>query len=582
MSNSEGLNLISRCKDIATLRTINPTENLQLIDVAEYTIGGKVGGGYFVYDITDTNSIDDGGSVIVATGGARWKRRTEQLLPIHFGAVPGNSVDATEALRRYISASENRTVDFRGSYWTISGTLDLMKVSGIIADNSCIFKVNPKEFDGEWVITIGDPTLKYNQGRANRVVIIGSLIVDSTSRDVPLNGVYLKGQWFNIGHIRVNNFNGIGIKQEAVWDSTIDRMSIELCGNSTSFAYSQEGGGDTHNTTHIKSLQVEQSYNKAIKMTGARDVINNIHCERTYITTLDDGSKTTSGLTYITCYFGLGNSIINQGIIDAYAGLKAPDGTPCLTASTSIVLAMDFSTMNNISAAESVVSCGFGHQSEYNGFTVKDIYIAEPAEKITLRSPRITGTVYLGSEVIVENGVVNKLTPRNNAYNIIVSGGSIVTLDYTQNIRGMITFNNVTISGDILDLRAPAGSGSGTSIGALYSPTIFNNCNLNKVIGYFGSRAIFNGGRIATVALASQSAFEFYNVKVNTFGYSGNRAFITRGVQADTVIAWSAPTHYIWPVGTITERVGGAASGVGIIYVNRGSLAQDWMAIVSV
>ncbi|CUW04379.1 Uncharacterised protein [Serratia grimesii] len=582
MSNSEGLNLISRCKDIATLRTINPTENLQLIDVAEYTIGGKVGGGYFVYDITDTNSIDDGGSVIVATGGARWKRRTEQLLPIHFGAVPGNSVDATEALRRYISASENRTVDFRGSYWTISGTLDLMKVSGIIADNSCIFKVNPKEFDGEWVITIGEPTLKYNQGRANRVVIIGSLIVDSTSRDVPLNGVYLKGQWFNIGHIRVNNFNGIGIKQEAVWDSTIDRMSIELCGNSTSFAYSQEGGGDTHNTTHIKSLQVEQSYNKAIKMTGARDVINNIHCERTYITTLDDGSKTTSGLTYITCYFGLGNSIINQGIIDAYAGLKAPDGTPCLTASTSIVLAMDFSTMNNISAAESVVSCGFGHQSEYNGFTVKDIYIAEPAEKITLRSPRITGTVYLGSEVIVENGVVNKLTPRNNAYNIIVSGGSIVTLDYTQNIRGMITFNNVTISGDILDLRAPAGSGSGTSIGALYSPTIFNNCNLNKVIGYFGSRAIFNGGRIATVALASQSAFEFYNVKVNTFGYSGNRAFITRGVQADTVIAWSAPTHYIWPVGTITERVGGAASGVGIIYVNRGSLAQDWMAIVSV
>jgi hypothetical protein len=582
MSNSDGLNLINRCKDIATLRTINPTENLQLIDVAEYTIGGKVGGGYFVYDITDTNSIDDGGSVIVATGGARWKRRTEQLLPIHFGAVPGNSVDATEALRRYISASENRTVDFRGSYWTISGTLDLMKVSGIIADNSCIFKVNPKEFNGEWVITIGDPTLKYNQGRANRVVIIGSLIVDSTSRDVPLNGVYLKGQWFNIGHIRVNNFNGIGIKQEAVWDSTIDRMSIELCGNSTSFAYSQEGGGDTHNTTHIKSLQVEQSYNKAIKMTGARDVIHNVHCERTYITTLDDGSKTTSGLTYITCYFGLGNSIINQGIIDAYAGLKAPDGTPCLTASTSIVLAMDFSTMNNISAAESVVSCGFGRQSEYNGFTVKDIYIAEPAEKITLRSPRITGTVYLGSEVIVENGVINKLTPRNNAYNIIVSGGSIVTLDYTQNIRGMITFNNVTISEDILDLRAPAGSGSGTSIGALYSPTIFNNCNLNKVIGYFGSRAIFNGGRIATVALASQSAFEFYNVKVNTFGYSGNRAFITRGVQADTVIAWSAPTHYIWPVGTITERVGGAASGVGIIYVNRGSLAQDWMAIVSV
>lgn len=581
--NSQGnLSFIGRCNDIATLRTTNPTENLQLIDVAEYTVGGKVGGGCFFYDITDTVSVDNGGSVIVATGGARWKRRTEQLLPIHFGAVPGNSIDATEALRRYISASDNRTVDFRGSYWTISGTLDLMKVSGIVADNSCIFKVNPKEFNGEWAITIGDPTLKYNQGRANRVVIIGSLIVDSTSRDVPLNGVYFKGQWFNIGHVRVSNFNGTGIKQEAVWDSTIDRMSIELCGNSTSFAYSQVGGGDTHNTTHIKSLQVEQSYNKAIQMTGARDVVDNIHCERTYITVLDDGSTTISGLKYTTCYFGLGNSVINQGIIDAYAGLKAPDGTPCVTVNTSIVLAMDFSTMNNISAAESIVSCDFGHQAEYNGFTAKDIYMAEPAEKITLRSPRITGTLYLGSEIIVENGNINRLTPRNNAYNIIVSGGAIMTLDYTQNIRGMITFNNVTISGDILDLRAPTGSGSGTSIGALYPPTMFNNCNLNKVIGYFGSRAIFNGGRIATVALASQSAFEFYNVKVNTFGYLGNRAFITRGVQADTVVAWSAPTHYIWPIGTITERVGVAGAGAGIIYINRDSSAQNWIAIVSV
>ncbi|WP_193569188.1 hypothetical protein [Serratia fonticola] len=578
----DGLKLVGRCADIAELRKVKPTKALQLIDVAEYTKGGDIGGGQFVYDGADTTSADDGGSVIVTTDGARWKRRVDQLLPIHFGAIPGGLTDSTEPLRRYISASANKTVDFRGSHWVVSGTLNLTKVSGIIADSSCVFKVNQVGFSDDWVITIGDPTLPYNQGRASRVFIMGTLTVDGQRRGIPLNGVYLKGQWFNISHIRVSNLNGTGVQQSAVWDSTIGRISVELCGNSTAFAYAQYGSGDTHNASHIKSIQVEQSYDKAISMSGIRDVIDNIHCERTYITTLNDGSKTISGLTYITCSFGLGNSIVNQGIIDAYPGEIAPDGTPCVSSTPSIVLSMDYSSMNNISAGGSIISCSFGRQAEYNGFVAKDFYVSEPAQKITLRSPRIIGTLYLGSEIIVENGTINKLTPRNNAYNILVSGGSIETLEYTANIRGLITFNNVTISNDVLDLRAPTGSGAATSVGALYPPTVFNNCHMNKVIGYFGSRAVFNGGYVTTVALESQCAFEFYNTKVGTFGYTGNRAFITRGVQADSVSAWSAPAHYIWPAGTVTERVGAAVSGAGVVYVSRDSLAVNWTAISSV
>ncbi|WP_244618536.1 phage tailspike protein [Serratia fonticola] len=581
LNEPDGLKYVGRCPDIAKLRMIEPTQSLQLIDVAEYVTGGNVGGGYFVYDATDTTSTDNGGSVIVTPAGARWKRRIDQLLPVHFGAVPGNTADSTEPLRRYIAASARGTVDFRGSFWTISGTLDLTAVATVIADNSCVFQVSQSGFSGSWVITFGDPALPYNQGRASRVTITGSLVVDGLNRGSALNGIYLKGQWFNVGHIRASKFNGTGVQQTAVWDSTIDRISVELCGNSTSFAYVQSGGGDTHNATHLKALQVEQSYNKAIAASGIRDVIDNIHCERTYITTLNDGTATLpSGLNYITCSFGLGNSVINQGIIDAYPGATAPDGSACVTSSPSIVLSMDYSTMNNIAAAGAIISCSFGRQVEYNGFTAKDFYVSEPAEKVTLRSPRIIGTLFLGSEIMVENGIINKFTPRNNAYNILISGGAITTIEYTQNIRGLITLNNVTVSGDILDLKAPTGSGAGTSVGALYPPTVFNNCNLNKVAGFFGSRATFNGGHIATVALESQCAFEFYNTKIGTFGYTGNRAFITRGVQADTATNWTAPAHYIWPAGTLTERVG-YASGSGIIYVSKSSTAVDFGPIVS-
>jgi hypothetical protein len=578
---ADGIKYIDRCSDIDTLRMTEPTQLLQLIDVAEYVTGGKVGGGYFVYDATDTTSVDDGGSVIVTIGGARWKRRIDQLLPVHFGAVPDGVTDSTEALRRYIAASTRKTVDFRGNFWRISGTLDLTAVATVIADNSCVFQVNQTRFSGSWVITIGDPRLPYNQGRASRVTLIGVLVIDGVNRGSALNGVYLKGQWLNIGHIRVGKFNGIGVQQTAVWDSTIDRISVELCGNSTSFAYEQSGGGDTHNATHINSLQVEQSYDKALSISGIRDVIDNIHCERTYITTTNDGIATLpSGLNYITCRFNMGNSIVNQGIIDAYPGAAAPDGIPCVSSAPSIVFAMDYSTMNNIAAAGSVISCSFGRQAEYNGLIAKDFYVSEPAAKITLRSPRIDGTLYLGSEIIVENGVINKFTPRNNAYNIMIDGGTITTIEYIKNVRGLITLNNVTISGDILDLKSPTGSSSGTSVGALYPPTTFNNCKLSNVYGSFGSRAIFNGGYIASVALASQCAFEFYNTKVGAFGYLGNQAFITRGVQADIVNSWAQPSHYIWPAGTITERVGYSA-GEAIVYVSRSSSFADFGVIAS-
>ncbi|EPF6610185.1 phage tailspike protein [Klebsiella aerogenes] len=587
LADQDGLKYVGRCESIAKLRTIKPTKPMQLIDVAEYTVGGKIGGGYFVYDSTDTTSADDGGSIIVTTTGERWKRRVEQLLPVHFGAVPGatSEFDATDALKRYIAASSGKTVDLRNGPWRIKGTLDFTNVRQLITDTSGKLWVNPSQFTGAnttpYVVTFGNPDLPYGSGRCVSLTLTGLLIIEADNRTTSLNGVYIKGALLNFGHIRIVKFNGRGIHRQAVWDSTFQRFSVEQCGNASNYAYYSESGGDTDNTNHVLSLQVEQSYNKAIYMTGIRDVVHNIHCERTYITTTEAGDTTTAGLNYITCSFGLGNSFIGQGVIDAATDATAPDGTPTVSTVASVVFAMDFSSVHNIATTGGVISIGFGRSVVYTGFVCGGLYVAEPAAKITLNSPRVTGTLQCGSEVIINSPDIATFRPRANALGIQINGGVITSLLFNNNYRGNITFNNVNITNPIGDLRAPTGSGSNTSIGGLYAPTAFNNCTIGTVNGEFGSRGVFNGGRIAAVSLASQCAFEFYNVNIGTFTFTGNRAFITRGVKADTVTTWNYPAHYIWPAGTITERIGAIPSGTGVVYVNRDGTATNWTAISS-
>src|SRR5262245_23979138 len=65
-------------------------------------------------------------------------------------------------------------------------------------------------------------------------------------------------------NLRVNNFNGYGVKVQAGWDCLFETVSVELCGNSKEYAFSIVDGGDTSNMTHILRLQVERSKAKAI------------------------------------------------------------------------------------------------------------------------------------------------------------------------------------------------------------------------------------------------------------------------------------------------------------------------------
>ena len=158
-------------------------------------------------------------SELASSGGAGMIGGLPFVSPLHFGGVPGGLVDSTQAIKDAIdkSALHGYVLDLRGGPWLFSATLDLTGVKTIIADFSGRLLCNPVGFTagtsdyGSWAVTIGKPTGGFGANRSVGCVILGSLVVESLNRSSGLDGVYLKGSWFNVGHIRAYNFNGHGV-----------------------------------------------------------------------------------------------------------------------------------------------------------------------------------------------------------------------------------------------------------------------------------------------------------------------------------------------------------------------------------
>lgn len=90
----DGFKYIGQAESVAQLRTIEPTADQQRILLKSWHAGKNLGGGVFYADFADTTSADNGGTVIVTTGGKRWKRVcTHNLSLLEFGGLPDRVAD---------------------------------------------------------------------------------------------------------------------------------------------------------------------------------------------------------------------------------------------------------------------------------------------------------------------------------------------------------------------------------------------------------------------------------------------------------------------------------------------------------
>lgn len=99
---------------IAELRALDKTK-WQTAFATGYYVPADGGGGMYWQDASDTTSPDNGGSIIVAADGARWKLvNTSVMYPEQFGAKGDGVANDTAFLQAWLNALPNKTGRMRG------------------------------------------------------------------------------------------------------------------------------------------------------------------------------------------------------------------------------------------------------------------------------------------------------------------------------------------------------------------------------------------------------------------------------------------------------------------------------------
>lgn len=110
ISDDVNWHLFGAAKNVAQLRLITGRADGQQVELLGHTIAG-IGGGTFYYDASDTTSADNNGTVIVTSGGERWKRKLDGFVSVEmFGAIADGITDSSDAVKSAVA--------FVTSQWT--------------------------------------------------------------------------------------------------------------------------------------------------------------------------------------------------------------------------------------------------------------------------------------------------------------------------------------------------------------------------------------------------------------------------------------------------------------------------------
>ena len=126
----DGEKLIGKASSINELRTIEPLADKQRIWVSGYNAGVALGGGYFTYDSSNTES-DDSVRVFVTAGGKRWVRaKNTHLTSYDAGYNPNDTSTHQNAIIRLCSVAAGRTVVFESGAYYYTGCTTLSNSNG--------------------------------------------------------------------------------------------------------------------------------------------------------------------------------------------------------------------------------------------------------------------------------------------------------------------------------------------------------------------------------------------------------------------------------------------------------------------
>jgi hypothetical protein len=118
--------------DITALRAYEPVVDEEQVFILGHTAQGK-GGGELYYDETDTTTADNGVTVFVTSGGARWKRPDDNVVNVmQAGAVGDGVTDDAAAFQAALDSSDHVVIP-HGNY-KIESTITLTNDQNLIGD----------------------------------------------------------------------------------------------------------------------------------------------------------------------------------------------------------------------------------------------------------------------------------------------------------------------------------------------------------------------------------------------------------------------------------------------------------------
>jgi hypothetical protein len=522
---------------VAAVRSYSGASNVLIVD--GYHAAADGGGGTFIW-VSGSSAGDDGGITLVPTGrsGGRWIRLMSNSIvsPLWFGAYADNTHFDNVAINAAAAwcIANGGTLDLSGGNgWRINARLIFTGLESVWCSYGASINVDVTgTYTNHYAIEFGDPAQSWTGGRSVGTTIAGELVLyTSTFRGSAVSGVYMKGSWFNVGHIRTYGFNGTGVHMQSIFDSTINRISVESCGNATTYAFIIDSPDDNSNTTHINSVQCETCFQKGMYFSIFNFVIDNIHSENIAIISTSDGTPTYG---YLNHYFYLENSSVNQAIIWCSLDKYAADGTtPVVSNAMNVEISGMNSSFNDWQTTFSTSTCNI-YDIVGSGNTIRNLnatnykVVNNVTNDYLLLNCQIIGVCAISSGYQLINCQIGTFTPTQpSIMNVTVQGGSVNTVTFPGIYSRGISFYNVIIE-TVGDTNHPLTG---------YKPVSFVDCNITTFKGALYGQATMLGGYVQTCSLVDGSYANFQDVTFGSFTYAGVAAFLTRNWD-DYRAAW--------------------------------------------